>query len=154
MQHRVQIHKPASTSASLDGGGGVCPGVVTASSSSPFRSVLFSRQPVVCGVGIVFVRCICVVWAEIHWMYPPNSPRGRASPRGQLSLDECCWRFLSQAALCLCVCVCLPAHLPSLLTHTHTSAEFKCRCQVFSLNKAQETIIYWPCAALSVLCGL
>ena len=98
------------------------------------RCVLFSQQPGVCGVVAVFVRCICVVWAEIHWMYPPHSPRGRAGQCGQLSLEGCCWCFLIHAAVCVCpcvhvcdfpyvyrskpcVCVYFPVHLPSLNTH-------------------------------------
>lgn len=92
--------------------------------SSSLFPVLLAQQPAVCAVRIVFVRCIRVVWAEIHWMYPPNSPRGRAGQRGQLSLDGCCWHFLSRACVCRCVgegmCVCLHTFPRSENTHTHT----------------------------------
>lgn len=51
--------------------------------------------------------CLCaafVVCAEIHWMYPPHSPRAGVSPRGQLNLDGCCWCF-SSTLRCVCVVI-------------------------------------------------
>lgn len=86
------------------------------------------------------LRCICVVCAEIHWMYP-RSPRAGVSLRGQLSLDGCCWCFHPRCSVC-----CYQFNLSVCFLHTcaHTHARcngWKCKCQVFSLNKASETII-------------
>jgi len=118
--------------------------------------VQFSRQPVVCG-RVVFVRCICVCWAEIHWMYPPDSPRGRWRPGWPAEFRWLLLALPHPGCVCVCVCVCLCVCVwlsPTLSPSEHTltlPAEFKCRCQVFSLNKAEETVIYWPPAALCAL---
>lgn len=58
------------------------------------------------------------------------------------------------ASVCVSVIQCVNQHIPSLHICEHMALGGKHKCQVFPLNKAEETIIYWPPAALPALCGL
>lgn len=136
--------------------GAVCP-----EPARPVRHVLFPRQPVACWVGAV---CVCARAASVlsEQKNPLNVSSWQSKRQGEPAWPaEFRWVLLVLHHPRCSVChyqlnlVCVPEFFCLFFLHTFAHCGgWKCKCQVFSLNKAAETIIYWPRAALSALCGL